>query len=56
MKNMSRTNKNYKWLFVCVDAFTRKAYAYPMEFKNKRNIFVAFSKLLTKIKPKKDNV
>ena len=34
MKNISRVNKNYKWLFVCVDVFTRKAYVFPMKFKN----------------------
>jgi len=51
MKNISRVNKNYKWLFVCVDVFTRKAYVFPMKFKNTKNILIAFNKLLSKIKP-----
>ena len=33
MKDISTKNKNYNWLFVCVDVYTRKGYIFPMKDK-----------------------
>ena len=33
LSNYSRQNKGYKWILLCVDVFTRKAYAEPMKRK-----------------------
>ena len=52
MKDIA-TNKNYKWLFVVVDVFTRKAYVYPMKNKLTKSIIESFNKLLKKVKPNK---
>ena len=35
MSNYSRQNKGYKWILLCVDTFTRKAYATGLKTKSK---------------------
>ena len=53
MKDISTKNKNYNWLFVCVDVYTRKGYIFPMKNKSTKNIIESFNKLFLKVKPKK---
>ena len=53
MKNISTMNKNYKWLFVCVDVFSRFAYVVPMKNKNTNEILNASMNILNKVKPNK---
>jgi hypothetical protein len=48
---LSTRNKNFKWIFVCVDVFTRKAYVEPMKNKSTISIIEAFTKILNKVKP-----
>ena len=49
MKDISTKNKNYNWLFVCVDVYTRKGYIFPMKNKSTKSIIESFNKLLLKI-------
>ena len=53
VSNISTKNKNYKYIFVCVDVDSRKCYAIPMKNKNTSNVIEAFKKLLLLCKPKK---
>ena len=53
IKNVSTMNRNYKWLFVCVDVFSRFGYVIPMKDKTTSNIITAFKKILSKSKPNK---
>jgi len=53
MKNISTVNKNYKWIFVCIDVYTRKAYVIPMKDKTTLNIVNSFQKVLQQAKPHK---
>jgi hypothetical protein len=41
-------NKNFEWIFVAVDIFTRKAYAEPMKSKSPNDTVVAFKKIIAK--------
>ena len=42
LSNISTKNKNYKYIFVCVDVYSRKSYAIPMKNKNTLNVIEAF--------------
>ena len=42
-------NKNYRYIFCCVDVFTRRAYTYPLKTKNQNEITEAFEKILNDI-------
>ena len=42
VSNISTKNKNYKYIFVCVDVYSRKGYAIPIKNKNTLNIIEAF--------------
>ena len=53
VSNISTKNKNYKYIFVCVDVYSRKGYAIPIKNKNTLNIIEAFKKFLLLCKPKK---
>ena len=48
----SRTNKGYKWILICVDIFTRKAFAIPMKDKTTKMTEQAFKKIIDDNKPK----
>ena len=48
----SRTNKGYKWILICVDVFTRKAYAVPMKDKTAKLTEEAFKQIIKEDKPK----
>ena len=50
---ISTKNKNYKYIFVCVDVYSRKGYTIPMKNKNTLNVIEAFKKFLLLCKPKK---
>ena len=49
----SRTNKGYKWILICVDVFTRKAYAIPMKDKTAKLTEEAFKQIIKEDKLKK---
>ena len=40
-----RQNKGYKWLFVCIDVFSRKSYGFPMKDKRPASVLDAFKKI-----------
>ena len=42
----SRRNKGFKWLFIVVDVFTRKAFVEPIKSKQPSDTFVAFKKIV----------
>ena len=46
VSNISTKNKNYKYIFVCVDVYSRKGYAIPMISKYTLNVTEAFKKFL----------
>ena len=48
VSNLSTRNKNFKWLFCCVDVYTRKAYVFPMKDKTNKNIMNAFNNFIVK--------
>lgn len=45
-KYPKQKNKGYRYIFCCVDVFTRKAYTYPLKTKNKDEIVKAFEEIL----------
>ena len=53
VSNISTKNKNYKYIFVCVDVYSRKGYVMTMKNKNRLNVTEAFKKILMLCKPKK---
>ena len=53
VSNISTKNKNYKYIIVCVDVYSRKGYTIPMKNKNTLNVIEAFRKFLLLCKPKK---
>ena len=53
IKNVASKNKNYKWLFVTVDVFSRFGYVVPMKDKTTANVIIAFKKVLQSAKPNK---
>ena len=48
----SRTNKGYKWILICVDVFTRKAFAVAMKDKTAKITEEAFKQIIKEDKPK----
>lgn len=48
----AKENKGYNWILICVDVFTRKAYAEPMKNKTTEVTKNAFEKIVNKAKPK----
>ena len=53
VSNISTKNKNYKYVFVCVDVYSRKGCTIPIKNKNTLNVIEAFKKFLLLCKPKK---
>ena len=51
VSNISTKNKNYKYIFVCVDVYSRKGCTMPMKNKNTLNVIEAFKKFLLLCKP-----
>ena len=45
MSNYSRQNKGYKWILLCIDTFTRKAYAEKLKNKTKFEVKNGFEKI-----------
>lgn len=41
-----RLNSNYKWIFVCVDVFSRTAIALPMKDKSNSSVMKTFKKII----------
>ena len=50
--NVSTTNSYYKYLFVSIDIFTRKALVIPMKFKSTEHIIGAMEPIINTFKPK----
>ena len=46
MSNYSRQNKGYKWILLCIDTFTRKAYAQPLNRKTKISVKEGFETII----------
>ena len=44
--NYSTKNRGHKWILICIDVFSRKAYAEPLKTKEPNNILDAFRKIL----------
>ena len=44
--DVSTTNNNYKYILLCIDVFTRKAYAVPLKTKNMNEVVNAFIPVL----------
>ena len=42
LSNISTKNKNYKYIFVCVDVYSRKGYDIPMKKENTLNVIETF--------------
>ena len=53
VSNISTKNKNYKYIFVCVDVYSRKGYAIPMKNRNTLNVIEAFKNLCCYVSQKK---
>ena len=53
IKNVASKKKNYNWLFVTVDVFSRFGYVVPMKDKTTANVIMAFKKVLQSAKPNK---
>lgn len=51
MSNFSRTNGGFKWIFMLVDIFTRKLYAYLLKNKDKDSILGALTDFFKKHQP-----
>ena len=51
MTKFERQNKGYGWIFLLVDIFTRRAYAYMMKKKTETNIEEILKQFFTKHKP-----
>ena len=50
---ISTKNKTYKYIFVCVDVYSRKGYDIPIKNRNTLNIIEEFKKNSLLCKPKK---
>jgi hypothetical protein len=48
----STTNKGFKWILICVDVFTRKAFAEPVKSKTSTLTKIAFENIVNQAKPK----
>ena len=53
VSNITTKNKNYKYIFVCVVAYSKKGYAIQMKNINTLNVIEASIKFLLLFKPKK---
>ncbi len=51
MSDFSRTNGGFKWIFMLVDIFTRKLYAYLLKNKDKDSILGALTDFFKKHQP-----
>ena len=49
-----RQNKGYKWIFNCVDVFTRKGFGIAMKNKSEKETAKAFKKILDEFVPPKN--
>ena len=49
MSNLATKNKNYKWILLMIDVFTRKAYAKPLKNKLGDTILEAFDTMTSEI-------
>ena len=47
MQNYSRQNHGYKWILLCIDTFTRKAYATALKNKSKFEVKNGFERIYT---------
>ena len=47
MSNYSRQNHGYKWILLCIDTFTRKAYATALKNKSKFEVKNGFERIYT---------
>ena len=52
MSNFSRQNHGFKWILLCIDTFTRKAYAQPLKTKSKYAVKEGFAKIYQTDAPK----
>ena len=52
ISNVSTTNSYYKYLFVSIDIFTRKALVIPLKFKSTEHIIAAMEPIIHTFKPK----
>lgn len=46
---LSKANKNYNFILVCIDCFTRKAWCHLLKTKNENEVVPAFESLLPSI-------
>ena len=46
------SNDEYRYLLVCVDVFSRKAYVEPLKLKTSESVATAFTKMTSKVKPR----
>ena len=51
MSNLSSANKNYRYLLVCVDVFSRLAFVVPMKNKTSNTIVESFREVLDLVEP-----
>ena len=49
MSNYSRQNKGYRWILLCVDTFTRKAYAEALKRKTKVAVKEGFEAIMDRL-------
>ena len=47
-KDMVKVNSGYKYLFTCIDCFTKMAWAYPMKVNSCENVMNCFKDILNK--------
>ena len=46
------SNHEFRYLLVCIDVFTRKAYVEPLKLKTSESVAAGFMKLISKVKPR----
>ena len=51
MSNLSSANKNYRYLLVCIDVFSRLAFVVPMKNKTSNTIVESFKEVLDLVEP-----
>ena len=49
MSNYSRQNKGYHWILLCIDTFTRKAYAEALKRKTKYSVKEGFEAIMERL-------
>ena len=50
--SVPRTNKGYRYIFLCIDTFTRYVFAIPIKTKNDSDVSAALHKVVSEIKEK----